>query len=233
VNYLAICQQTRQECDASGTGPSAVTNQTGESKRFVDWCAQAYTEIQNKRGDPGGWKWLRKGFTFNTTASLGTYAYGSITDVATSNPITRFKDWYVQSFKAYLTSTGVGAEYPLVFMEWDPFRRFYLYATQNPGQPQHFSIDPDMQVRLGPAPDAIYTVSGDYQRSAQVLAADSDIPEMPTNFHMLVVYEAMKKYAGFESAPEVFMRANTEAKPMWRDIERNQLPAMIFGDSLA
>jgi hypothetical protein len=56
---------------------------------------------------------------------------------------------------------------------------------------------------------------------------------MPTNFHMLVVYEAMKKYAGFESAPEVFTRANTEAKPMWRDLERNQLPAMIWGDSLA
>lgn len=234
MNFLAIAKQTRQECSASGIGPVSVVNQTGESKRIVDWCIQAYTEIQNKRGDPGGWKWLRKGFTFDTVAGTSAYAYGSITDVDTSPAaITRFKAWYRNSMKAYLQSSGVGTEYPLVWAEWEAFRRWYRYGTQNNQQPIHVSEDPSGQLVLGPAPDAVYVVSGDYQRSAQVLALDADTPEMPLNFHMLIVYEAMKKYAGYEAAAEVFTRANISASPMWRDIERNQLPPMTWGAPLA
>jgi hypothetical protein len=230
MRYLAIAQRTRQECNGAGTGPSAVTNQTGEPKRFVDWCADAYTQIQNKRTD---WLWMRKGFTFNSTIGLSEYAYTAITDVDTAVAITRLAYWYRDSMKAYLQTDGVGTEYPLVFLEWETFRRIYRYGTQNNQQPIHVSIDPQLRLCLGPKPDAVYVVSGDYQRSPQILAADDDTPEFPSQFHMLVVYEAMKKYAGYESAPEVLVSSNVEAIKMWRDLERQQLPPITWGDALA
>jgi hypothetical protein len=174
VNYLAICQQTRQECDASGTGPSAVTNQTGESKRFVDWCAQAYTEIQNKRGDPAaGSGCARASPSTRRRARAPTPTARSPT--STTSPITRFKDWYPE-FQGLPYVDRRGCRVPAGLHGVGPVPALLPLRDAEPRAAQHFSIDPDMQVRLGPAPDAIYTVSGDYQRSAQVLARTPTSP---------------------------------------------------------
>ena len=56
--YLQLCQKLRQECEVGGTGPSAVTGQTGELARLVTWIADAYTELQQEYD----WLWLRSEF---------------------------------------------------------------------------------------------------------------------------------------------------------------------------
>jgi hypothetical protein len=40
-------------------------------------------------------------------------------------------------------------------------------------------------------------------RRPQTLVANSDEPEMPAEFHMLIVYEALKRFGKAESADEV------------------------------
>lgn len=228
--YLQLCSQLRQSATDSGTGPTAVTGNTGELARFVTWIADYYTELQQERED---WLFLRKSFTVNTVSGTGEYAYTSCTDTATSLAIARFSGWYERTFKAYLSSDGVGSESPLRWMEWEDFRRVYRYGTQTNGQPIHVSRDPTLKFTLGPKPNAVYVVSGDYNKGPQILAADADEPEMPSRFHKLIVYGALIKYGFHRVAPEAIQLAQIEGSRLRAALELDQLPPMTYGDSLA
>ncbi len=232
MSFLTLCSDLRQETTDSGTGPTTVVSQTGELGRFVKWIKDAWTEIQQERED---WLWMRKSFTCPTVASTGAYAYTACTDTVTTVAIARFARWYTGQFdwKCYLTSTGVSGEYFLQWMEWDDFRRLYRIGTQTDGPPAYVSMDPTQKFVLGPAPDAVYTVSGDYQIGPQIMAADADIPEMPTRFHNLIIFEAMAKYGGNRVAPEAMLRAVAEGGRLRSALEMNQLPAMSYGPALA
>jgi hypothetical protein len=236
-SYLQLTQDLRAETTDSGTGPATVVGNTGEHARFCKWIKDAYSHLQLERED---WKWLRRQFTVNTVAGTDSYAYASCTDSTEAAPISRFARWYQGSdingfpyFTAYLTSTGVGAEYPLIWLEYDLFRRLYKFGTQNNVQPVHYSVSPDRNFMLGPKPDAIYTISGTYQRSPQTLAVDDDIPEMPEHYHPIIVYEAMSRYGGSRAAPEAIMRANSEGGRLRAMLELDQLPALSYGAPLA
>ena len=49
MTFLELCRRLAREVDASGSGPSAVTGQTGENRRIVDWVASAWQDIQLQR----------------------------------------------------------------------------------------------------------------------------------------------------------------------------------------
>lgn len=228
--YLQLAAKLRQECGASGSGPTAVTNQTGEYKRLVEWIAEAYTNIQNKHR--GNWRWLVSEFSIATVADDDEYAYTDATDTVVSATIARFARWRKDNLRIYLTSAGVATETFLPFMPWQDFRNTYKLGSVSSGTPACWSIDPRNNIRLGPKPSAIYTVTGEYHKGPQTLAANSDEPEMPAAFHQLIVYEAMQYYAAFESAPEVWQRAKEAHRKMMRDLEVDQLEPPTFGDPL-
>ena len=236
MTYLSLCADAQQECDITGTEISAVTNQVGELKRIVKWVRDAWTELQGRHEN---WRWMRSTFTVNTVASTDAYAYTACTDSRLSATISRFKRWLIydeggrSNFKIYLSSAGVGTERWLSYMDWASFRSIYKVGTQNNGPPAHYTIDPQNRFILGPNPDAIYVVTGEYQMSAQVLSANDDVPEMPADYHQLIVYMAMRKYAGFESAPDVLSRAVTEGNRLLRQLEINQLPEVLTAPPLA
>src|SRR3990167_2151204 len=160
--FLQICQNVSRECDISGgdTVPTAVTSQSGELQKVVKWVEQAWKELQEKSLD---WRWMRSGFTVQTVAGTDSYAYGSVTDTLTVAAITRFSHWRISDDrdppKIYLTSSGVGTEGWLIYLDWDEFKWLYRKGTQNNGYPAHVTIDPQNNIVLGPKPDGIYTVT--------------------------------------------------------------------------
>lgn len=232
MTFLEGVQRLRRETrGVAGAGqPTSVESQTGQLQRLVDYYSDAWENIQNSRED---WRWMRKPFTVNTVAGTEAYAFGSCTDTEAGAVISRFSRWYRHSIKAYLQSTGVSGEYPLRYIEWDLFRRIYHYGTQNNGQPAHVSIDPNNKLCLGPKPDAVYVVGGDFQRSAQILAEDDDEPEMPDEYHMLIVWDALRDYGLATPATEAYVRGETQGKKIRRRLERKQLPPVGWGDALA
>jgi len=227
--YLQLSTYLRQNTTDSGTGPSAVTSQTGELGRIVAWVASSYTELQQAKL----WRWLRKSFTVSATSGDGAYEYDDCTDTVSLVAIARFSSWYKHTFKCYLTSAGVGAEYPLRWLPWEEFRRIYRYGTQTDAPPCHVSEDPTRAFVLGPIPDATYTVSGDYQLGPQILAANGDEPEMPSQYHMLIVYDAMIRYGFHRVAPEALQFAQTEHSRLMSALRREQLPQITLGSSIA
>ena len=226
---LELVQALKQETVDSWT-VTTVVGQTGENGRAVKWVKDAWNDLQIDRDD---WRWMRKSFTVNTVASDGAYAYGDCTDTVSSAVITRFTKWHRRTFKCYLSASGVGVEYPLIWLEWERFRRLYRYGTQTDGQPVHVSEDPTGAFVLGPKPDAVYVVSADYQIGPQVMTADADVPEMPSQYHNLIMYEAMSRYGGSRIAPEAMVRAISEGGRLRDALEREQLPKLTYGGALA
>lgn len=234
--FLQLAAEARREILDTGTGPTTVVSQTGQLGNIVAWVAQSYTEIQNRHAD---WLWLRSTWTVNTVASDDTYAYGDVTDSRLSAPIARFRRWWLYdndgfpNVKCYLTSAGVAGEKYLLPLPWAAFRDLYRRGTQTNNAPVHVTVDPQRNLIIGPKPDAIYTITGEYQMSAQVLAADADTPEMPSDYHQLIVYEAMKKAGGSSSASEVSARGITEGNKVMRQLEANQRPECVLAGPLA
>ena len=223
MDYLAGVQALHREAKLPGAAPDAVTGQTGRAADLVAWYAQAWNDIQIERD--GHWKWLRRAFTVNTVADDQDYAFGAVTDVATAVAITRFRSWYLDPNEPpliYLVSDGQATEHELVIQRWDEYRFNYRRATHTAAPPVHVTEDPAGVLFLGPKPDGIYTVTGNYWASNQVLAADDDTPEMPADYHMTIVYRALVKYGYNAVAREVLSRAGLELPAMYDALVLNQ-----------
>ena len=233
MDYLAIVQRFVQETNIANTGPSTVINQKGEIAKGVNWVADSYTELQNKIL----WRWLRERFTINTTAGLDTYSYGAAKSEDTGVTISRFKKWRINDIRnqprCYLASGSIQNATRLSYLRWEDFRDIYMTRQAVDGQPAHITIDPQDNIVLGPAPDAEYVVIGEYHKSAQVLAANTDIPELPSDYHMLLVYLAMEEKGYFDSAGEIIARAQKKQNILMRQLIAEQGPPIRQAGPLA
>lgn len=235
---LQLVNQLAQEAGVTGNASSisTVIGQTGQQGDLVRWIREAHTEIQNRHSN---WRWLRSTFSVNTTASDDTYAGTDCTDGRTAALITRFSHWIpfddqgASNVRIYLTSGGVGAERWLVNIPWAYFTSIYRRGTQNNGQPIHVTIDPQNNLVLGPKPDGIYTIGGEYQRSALDFTADADLPELPVQFQDVIWAKALEKYGRFHAAPEVLARGQVEGRRLMNQLEANQLPDVFLAAPLA
>jgi hypothetical protein len=226
MTFLELCKRVRQECGIAGDGPVTVANQTREMKRLVDWTAQAWTDIQNTRPD---WEFMRKSVTFNTVA--GQQEYSPTVDMK----LTDFKKWRNTSARQYLQSAGVATEIILgQYLSYSEFRDFYMLGSRRlvTGRPLYFTITPDRKLSLGFTPDNIYVTTAEYYRKAQILVNDTDVPDFDEDYHMLIVYGAMKKYGMFEVANEQIAAAKEEAAMLYNRLEIEYTPGWEQGGSL-
>jgi hypothetical protein len=234
MNYLQLCQRLRQEAMGAGatSSPGATTGQQGQNKQFVDWINAAWLEIQSLHQD---WRWMRKEATVSTTAGDGSYEPADFTDVAAAAAISAFSHWHTNNrqllWTLYSQSVGQVDESDLWFISFDEWR--YLYdrggnvSTQN--RPFHYTAAPDNTLKLGYKPDGIYVVRGWYQKSATELSGDSDSPEMPSQYHLAIVWRALMYYGEDRAAPEKRAQGQNNFSTMLSQLEINQLPAYSLG----
>lgn len=230
MNRLELVDKLRQKCG----GPSTITTtlgQTGEAKDFVDWIDEVWNNLQAQEQN---WQWMRKDFSFQTASGVIAYLPATM-----STPVTDLGRWREEDelfWKAYKTATGRSDECFLVPWDYDSWKGSYDFGTQSTilAKPTVYAVRPeDNAIVLGSTPDAIYTVAGRYQRAPTAMAADADTPGMPARFHMLIVYLAMKAYASFESAPEVYQEGQTESNKMLAALRIDQLDEPYLGPPLA
>lgn len=225
MNFLQLCQRTREKCGISGSGPAAVTGQSGEMLRVVNWVNEAWMEIQNSRTN---WMWMRGEFTFNTVAAQQAY---TLTDAGVA---ATHSHWWIDTLRIYRTDVGVNDEQHLHKTDYAAFRDVYQFSARMNGRPTAVAERPwDQALLLGPVPEQIYTVVGEYQKKATEMAANIDVPSLPTQYHMLIVYEAMTKYAAYEAAPEVMAGVQTSYSEIKSALYDNQQPDFSLGGPLA
>ncbi len=223
MNLLTIVQSLHYEAKLAGTAPTATAGQVGRAADLVRWAIEAYNDIQRDRD--GKWKWLRGDWYFDTVASTANYAYTAINDTDDAAAITRFRAWDLDEREPpyiYLSSAGESTQRELAVWDFRDFRYRYIRATHTAAYPGAIAVKHDDDLFLGPTPDAVYRVTGSYWKNIQELAIDADIPEMPADFHMAIVYRALIKY-GFDSvSPEILSRAEVDGKSLWESLVNNQ-----------
>ena len=225
ATFLELAKRVREKCGISGSGPAAVTGQQGEMLRIINWVNEAWVEIQNAQPD---WMWMRG--TFSVPTVSGQQAYTT----TAAGIDTTFSHWHTDTFRIYRTAQGVSDEQFLHPQDYLQFRDVYAYSNRIPGRPAFFAVQPwDQSLLLGPIPTDDYTVVGEYQKKASEMSANSDIPGLPSQYHMLIVYGAMERYASYESAPEVMVPVQREYDEMRGKLMGNQLSPVFIEQSLA
>ena len=214
MNFLQLVQQVFDESAIQGNSPTALASVSGINKRLKSWTAEAWRKIQVSRPN---WRWMRASASAQTV--IGQRSYVPATEFA----LTRFARWAPDTFRCYETAVGVSDEQHLFYMPYDDFRDLYEFGTVASGRPVYFTIDPQNTIHLGPLPDKVYTVSADYFKSYQTLSVDGDVPEMPADFHMAIVFRALMRYATFDAAPEVYDDAKNDFDAEIARIEKDQL----------
>lgn len=224
MNRLQLAQQLRRDCGISGS-ETTTANATGEWSNVINWIDRAWQDIQIDRPN---WLWMRATASFTTVAQQAEYPYASA-----PLSLTNFAQWVPRSFRIYKTSISN----EMILDEWasyEQFRDTYLIGTQRTsyGYPSSIVVSPTKSLILAlPPDDTSYTVSGDYYKLPTVLSDDSDEPDMPSRFHMLIVYRAME-LAGFkESASEMIAVAQKNIVRMTRLLEDDQLPRITRSGS--
>jgi len=188
--------------------------------KIVDWCASSYQDIQDANPQ---WNFLRNDFSFQTIAAVSAYLPSAVS-------LTEHGSWKEDSMRAYLASTS--DEQELGRMTWDDMRKYRLFGPIQSGKPWEVAVKPDKSLVFYPTPDAIYTVYGEYWKRPQVMSANSDEPVFPAQFHMLIVWGAVRYYAGDQGAAELYALADQNYRHMMRSLIAYDLPELECGGTL-
>lgn len=177
---------------------------------------------------------MRQTATFPTVAGASNYPVGTgpgTVGIAT----TAFRSWVLNSARNYVTSVGLNSEVLMDYTPYDDWRDKYLLGSLRDvrTRPIEFTVSPSQGIGLGPLADASYTILIDYFTSPQHLLVDADETDLPDEMQMIVVWRALMEYAMYESAPEVYARAEANYKAMMIDLESDFLPDINFAGALA
>ena len=228
MNYLQLINRLRVECGVSGasTPLTTVTGLTGESYRMSSWINSAWVDVQTAKED---WQWMRNPVEFNTVTQQQIY---TPTQAGVGST---FGNWKRDSWRASSVGQNYKDEQLMNYMDYTTFRNLYMYGNMRTtyARPVVATIDGTKRLGLGSIPDQAYVIDGEYYVKPIELSAGTDSPALPTNFHMLVVYRAMYYYAGYESAPEVYQRAEFEFQRLMQRLNIDQLPTLVSGPPLA
>jgi hypothetical protein len=219
MTFLQLFQRAHQESGIAGAQPSAVTGQTGKLLKLVNWVADAWMQIQLERDN---WLFMHEDFTFDTVADTRDY-------LAADKGYNDVLLWDENSFLIYKTSLDSTDENWLMFEVYRNWRQNHRQGmTSRPtDRPQKFTLLPSNEIRFEPMPDDAYTITGEYKRTAQLFVADADVPtNLPPDYHMIIVWQALKFYGFYEDAPDVLDQAETFYDNLLVRLEEKQLPAM-------
>jgi|ERR1700741_421953 len=130
---------------------------------------------------------------------------------------------------------GLASEIFMSYRDYDIWRDIYQYGSlrQTQTRPYEMTITPDKSIGLGPFPISGYTVVGDYFTVPSYMTANTDIPAMPTQFHMAIVYKALVSYGRYEEDSFIIQLAERELKSFMRKLSSTRLAEVRTCGALA
>jgi hypothetical protein len=211
VTFLELVQTLHYESGATGTAPAAVTSQTGQARRLVNWIKQANLDVQNLWMN---WKFLRSRDE-GRTLTPGTNTLIVPTD---------FGDgfWDVETIR--IVAAGDTTEQHILVAQYEDVKGEILDESE--GTPWRVTIMPDNSLRFEGTPDAADEFRGDYYRGPDEdeLASNTDESSIPSRYHRVILGRALQLYANYESAPEVKIQGDEIYDTYLARLENSQLP---------
>ena len=226
MNFLAIVQRLKRESGrstSSAASPASFAAATADDNRLIDWVADAWLEILR---EPYLWRWRR------LTADLVSVVIGkrnyTASDLGLAGQIWRLKRPSMYYAPTMLIDGQTGTEWALEWLEYDEYRARYVATTVGDAQPLHWTVSPTEELLVGPAPSVAYKLRFDYYAAATPLALEADAPDMPAEYHPLLVWRALLDVAAFDAAPEVYTRAANNYRKMMGALIRDEAEDLGF-----
>lgn len=211
MNYLQLCQAVAREVGV--TEPAATANQTGDSKRIVEWVKRAWLEVQSEHPE---WDFLWVRTEFDTVSGVTEY-----------NPATTVKRWDPESFTIYLKSDGESTERALPDQSYSDFKKADI-GTKDNAYPNKVVVLPNNYLLLSPAPDAVYTIQCNYWKNPVELSADSDTPAVNAQYHNTIVDKALEYYYLFEQDAQMYQGANLRYQEGMVRMKQDYMPEITI-----
>lgn len=232
ATFLELCRDVARESGtlAGGVTLPSVVNATGRADKVVSWTNKAWQKIQTDRRD---WRWMQRQFASALAIGVARYTPASFGVDA------RFGAWATDQrcfrpFTIYDVSIGRADETEIREIEWETWLYRYDRGAHDADRPAEYAISPLNEVCLGVTPDKAYAIRGGYKASPQVLALNTDVPEMPAEYHGAIVWRALRLLALSDEAQFSLQGSIAEYAEDMRKLERDQLPpTMILGSPLA
>ena len=210
MTFLELCQRTAREGGVEGA-ISSVAAQTGMNRKIVDWVADAWTDLQVMRD----WSFMRS--EMNGAFTIGTQNYPLLAGTFSASD---FKDFAMNA----LYATDANGKYILPLAEYGEFRKQTLGQTVGDQRPTLATVGPGYVLQLNARPTVATTVQADYYKRGTLLLADEDTPAMNRDWHMAIVYKALRDYAEHEESPEIQRRARRKFMGIFNEMCQVELP---------
>jgi hypothetical protein len=208
MDFLSLCQRAVLESGISDTGPSSVSGQTSDLLRIVNWINDAWFELQASRNK---WRWMIREGVIQVTE--GNQAYVLPADVKN-----------LVDHTICLNSLRLN--------EIDPPSHNCSSSAQLT-RPAAFHVNYKNQIVLNAIPDTNYTLSFDYFAKPKMLDENISAPSMSDEYHMIVVWGALKEYAMYDEAPELYQKSDMNYKRILLRLENDTLPQFELAGPLA
>lgn len=215
--YLELCNRLAQEAGINGDPMTAVVSgNTGEKKRVCDWINDALLGILGNHL----WTFLWEQATITMPFDQNVLA-GSI-------PASRYG-----KTETWLVPTSSNSDRELDYVEWRDFSRIYRVLA-NPGQINVWSIRPDnaFVVNAKSLDVAGTVIHVERWKLPTPLVGPTDEPPIPADLRMVIVWAALKKYAGYDEAGTQRTVAVDEYRDKMQALNQRCLPSFTLGGGL-
>lgn len=225
--FLQLVQAVERDVKTFPSVLSTVTGATGRDLIAVNKVIEAWNELQVMSTE---WRWMRADIGAQVTVA-DQPNYDPVTDWS----LTRFSRWVTlpRNTSIYLQSDGVAYERLLTEIPWETYRRKWVLGTQTSLAPIDYAISPADDFWLGPIPDGVYVVNGEYWKTPQTLSADADLPELPARYHDVIRHLAVMKFSARDSHQNVYGNALAAYNSLMGRLRHEQMPRVQAGEALA
>lgn len=237
ATFLELCQQVHRKLRIGdfepGSRPTTTVSQTGDLGDIVESVKEAWLQLQMHHDD---WRWMTSSVTVQLTPNVFIITRSNF--IVQEARFAHIKFFHAGADQRYANirndSAATNPSMPCWYIPWQEFNGG-IY-TRNPipaaSQPMYFSEQPNRSVRLYPPPSAP-SGGGNWlfglpcRLMPQELTSDATVPEMPVEFHNIIVWWAVDVFCRTRAN---FDRLSVEAKKeVNRQLDKlaaDQLPEM-------
>lgn len=216
ANFLALVQELVTELGIGGanqgaTVPSEVVNLTGQLWNAQNWIKKANNNINILHTD-----WQYMSVEYAETLTIGSKAVPEHSGTAT------VKMWDRRSFWIERETTAASQ---LSWVPWEEFRSRVLPgpAAVSNSKPSLITQKRDGSLLLNVPCNEEYAITAEFYKRPTLLGIDGDLPDMPDDFHRVIICEAAIKYGNKEAAMEVINGMEAEYGYLIEKLEGDQL----------
>ena len=223
MNFFEICKEVARDSGTVAGIPNftTVAGATGRVAQVVGWVRDAWIDIQNERQD---WLWLRERFEAPLTIAQMEYSPAELGITRFAAWIPDRRDW--QTMTLHDPELGRADEGAIEMISFDEWRRRFDRGVHDANRPHTWASSPQRKLCVGNKPDKAYVIRGEYRKSAQRLLVDADTPEMPEQFHRLIIAESIRLMARSDEAFQALAAYGEEYVRLRSPLVIDQTPAV-------